>query len=141
MNDFTDRSFIDKVLDAGLKEYSRVTPPANFVVRRPRPRATWGWLLVPAAATVAMVMMMRPAPLPSTPQRLVVAMEVPALQKSNVVEAVGHRPHVHYRTLTAVEIARLDILPELFAVSEAKPMVDLEIKPLEGNDPTKETKE
>jgi len=140
MNDFTDR-----LLDAGLKEYSRVTPPAGFAVRRPRPRANWGWLLVPAAAAVAMAMIavtMPPAPLPSAPVRFVTVMEVPVLPKREP-GVKKNRPEglFHYRTLTAAEIARLDVLPELFAVSEAKPMVDLEIKPLESNDPTKETKE
>jgi hypothetical protein len=137
MNDFTDR-----LLDAGLKEYSRVMPPANFTVRRPRPSFSWGWLLVPAAAAVALVMTVRPAPLPSAPGRLVTVMEVPALSKhQEVVVAVSHRPPAQYRALTAVEIARLEMLPELFAPREEKPLTDLEVKPLEGINPTNETKE
>jgi hypothetical protein len=140
MNDYTDRGFVDKVLDAGLKEYSRVTPPANFAVRRPRAKFAWGWLLVPAAAAVAMVVMMRPAPLPSAPARVVAVMEVPALPKPKPVLASYH-PHARYHTLTAVEIARLEIPAELLAPRQETPITDLVIKPLESANPSETEKE
>lgn len=153
MNDFTDR-----LLETGLKEYSRVTPPdglagniaATLAAKPPRrSRLAWAWMLAPAMACAAMVMMMRPGPLPTPPVMTFRPGPLPALtavvgakagpaasnQPKLVAEVIHRRPRVQYRTLTAIELARLDFPAELLAPREDTPIADLTIKPLESANP------
>lgn len=145
MNDHTN--FTDRLLDAGLKEYSRVQPPEGFMVRRPEPRRYWLWIPTLAAAALAGAIVMMPMPtLPSSPQPVAAVREVPPVDRTVAPPPQSQREAPvpkgsHYRTLTAIELARMDLPMGLFGSNEEKPPLedivipDVTVKPLESDNP------
>ena len=133
--------FTSRLLDAGLKECSRVSPPEDFAARvlanrtaiRPAPLAWLGWLAIPAAAALAcavVIVMHTNAPV-SAPACY--RAEMPAAHAERVVAVkrpsrVPFKPPFH--TLTAVELASMNLPPELFATREEKPVADIAIPEL-----------
>lgn len=85
-----NKETIDRLLDEGLRQYSRVEPPAGFSARleqkiraegERRPSRWWMWLPAPVAVAAALALALMPHPaevLP--PSRLVAAMPVPSVQ-------------------------------------------------------------
>jgi hypothetical protein len=138
MND----NFNDRLLDASLKEYSRVSPPDDFasrVLAKPGARRpAWRWLWIPAVAAAALacgVLMMHPAP------KIAPAPAVAFHPSTTAVERTVH-PYVvarhvamkkeppPFHTLTAVEMASLTLPAELLAKQEEKPITDIVIPEL-----------
>jgi hypothetical protein len=141
MND----NFTDRLLDASLREYSRVSPPDGFaagvlskdVARRP----ARGWLWVPAAAALACgilggILIARPmAPAPPAvavfhPSAIPVVRSVEPSRLVAKGKQVAVRVDAPFHTLTGVELASMTLPPELFAQREEKPIADVVISPL-----------
>jgi hypothetical protein len=140
MND----NFTNRLLDASLKGYSRVSPSEDFasrvlakgVARRP----AWRWLWIPAVAAAALacgVLIMRPAPVARTPlvafhpkaSPIVRTVQPPPLAvKHIVVKNEPAKPPFH--TLTGVELASMTLPRELFAKQEEKPITEIVIPEL-----------
>jgi hypothetical protein len=138
MNENFD-NFNARLLDASLKEYSRVTPPADLASRllatkNVAPRAWFGWLWIPAAAALACgIVMMRPVPPAPAPLGV---HRAPVVQLARPVLATAvkkpsrtqRKPPFH--VLTGAELASMTLPPELFATREEKPIDDIVITPL-----------
>ena len=136
MND----NFNDRLLDASLQEYSRVSPPEEFASRvlakaaAPRPaRLAWlGWLAIPtaAAALACSVVMIRPAP--SAPPAVVAFHACPVVRHVAVRRITARPPSspAPFHTLTGVELASMSLPAELFAKQEEKPITEIVIPEL-----------
>jgi hypothetical protein len=130
MND----NFTDRLLDASLQQYSRVTPTDEFasrVLAQPvAPRRTWlAWLTIPAtaAALAGGILMMHPVPMPAPPLVATFHACVPVRHVAVKRDAI-HPPPFH--TLTAFEMARMTLPAELFATHEEKPITEIVIPEL-----------
>ncbi|GEM_PF-5373148 len=128
-----NHDFTDRLLDAGLKQYSRVAPPEDFAVRMPAARparyAWFGWLAVPAAATLLATLAM--PPLPQAPVVFAIAHHAPAVSpvsRAPRPKPLPYKPPFH--TLTPQELAAMDLSAAAQPSADAAPIVDLEIKPL-----------
>ena len=132
--------FTDRLLDSALKRYSSVEVPEGFAARLASRQSKghsrkWWWMLVPVAAALAMVLVMRPAPESLQP---VVAVRTqpptPSPQPPAVTVAVRRAPRAvkpRWRTLTASELASADFPLEILRPIEEKPLKDLEVPELE----------
>ena len=146
MNDLNN--FTDRLLDASLKDYSRVSVPEGFRARPAEPRRrTWLWIPAIAAAALAGGIVMMPMPaLPSAPPAVSAKFEVPAPQKRHTGRS-GDLPHLpHPRALTAAELARVTLPAEFLTPYQEKPLTDLSVpepivKPLESANPDTNSKE
>ncbi len=144
MND----NFTDRLLDASLKEYSRVSPPEDFAARVLAKRAArrlpliWLWIPAAAAALACGILMMRPVPLAPAPLRLtapplVGQVSLPAVvRRSSKSGGQGCLPHCEapFHTLTGVELASMTLPAELFAKQEEISEIvipELTVAPLE----------
>ena len=140
-------NFTDRLLDASLKEYTRVTPQ-NLRLRRPISRAWW-WLLAPVA--VAVVAVLLPHQTPAPPPRLVAHITAPEVSYASKYVTIAPVPRheklgTHFRTLSAAELAHINLPADLFVTPEEKPMTDLQmsdlsVKPLESANPIPAPKE
>jgi hypothetical protein len=162
MNDFND-----KLLDASLKEYSRVSPPDGFVVRQParqRERMHWIKLFAPVAAAAVVITLVsihtdRPVqrPRPVHPIHTVIDVQAAPLPQTLDLRPLRKLPKAapgpetpwqgsRFRILTNAEIARMDLPAELFAPRVESPITELQVpelsvKPLESDNPIPDAKE
>jgi hypothetical protein len=139
--------FNDRLIEESLKQYSRVLPPENFEARlaaraaRPRISPMW-WALIPAAATLGAVLMLRfPEPLPPEPGRVAIILPAPQVQTAPRarVRKRAVAPHPRWHVLTGAELAKLSAFPGLFEKPAEKELKDLEVpelevKPLAGSE-------
>ena len=135
--------FTDRLLDSALRHYSSVEVPEGFAERLAAREAGYRlqaagrkwWMLVPAAAALAAVLVFWPRPVADTPPTVAVVRPhppppIPQLPASPWRRAVRvAKPK--WRTLTAIELASADFPLEILRPMESKPIKDLEIPELE----------
>ncbi len=149
-----NRDQLDKLIDAGLKQYSHVDPPEQFTERllrraeEPRPRRRWLWVPVPVAAAVVLLFVIsKPAPLeqpfvPVPPPKVAPAptrhVEKPPLTRRAQARMPALRPRPH--ELSPEELASMRLPAELFAGKPAPAEIvvpDLNIPDLQIAEPEK----
>jgi hypothetical protein len=141
--------FTERLLDAGLREYSRVSPPERFALRTVPARPAWKWALAAALPALAVaLLLLRPEP-PTAPPAYRVALPPAALPNADPrtwnLEPGTSRPRRpqpaprRFRELSGAELARMDLPVEFLAKFAVKPLTDLEVpdlnvKPLPGGE-------
>jgi hypothetical protein len=119
-----DKQTIDRLLDEGLKQYSRVEPPADFSARleeklraaseSPGPMRWWLWLPVPAAVAAALALALIPRPADvAPPPRLVASMPAASLKPNRGATVRERVPRRSIHVLTPTELAAMRLPPQL----------------------------